>query len=83
MTRAMTPAMTPAVTRTTPGSGGVLADLRLLFGPEIDDDEIERALERAIRDLQALGTAERLLDDAGRLAQLRLDAQARRYVRTR
>ncbi len=67
---------------TMPGRVDVLADLRLLFGPELDDRQIERTLDSAIGDLQTIGTADRLLDEAGRLAQLRLDAQARRSVRT-
>jgi hypothetical protein len=83
MEAGLTYAITPDTTRTMPGRVGVLADLRLLFGPEIDEDEIEHALELAICDLQAIVTTDRLLDEAGRLAQLRLDALAQRDVRTR
>lgn len=68
---------------TMPGRIGVLADLRLFFGPELDDRDIERALDSAIGDLQVIGTVDPLLDEAGRLAQLRLDAKARRYAHTR
>lgn len=61
---------------TLPDHAGVVADLRLLFGPEIEDFEIERALHRAMDDLRLSYPPSELLEHAKRLAEIQLDAQA-------
>jgi len=60
---------------TLPDHTNVIADLRLLFGPEIEDIEIERALHRAMDDLRSSFPPSELLDHAKRLAEIQLDAQ--------
>jgi hypothetical protein len=60
---------------TLPDHTNVIADLRLLFGPEIEDIEIERALHRAMDDLRSTYPPSELLDHAKRLAEIQLDAQ--------
>ena len=61
---------------TLPDHTGVVADLRLLFGPEIEDIEIERALHRAMDDLRSSFPPSELLPHAKRLAEVQLDALA-------
>ena len=61
---------------TLPDHSGVIADLRLLFGPEIEDIEIERALHRAMDDLRSSYPPSELLEHAKRLAEIQLDALA-------
>ncbi|HEY2296666.1 MAG TPA: hypothetical protein VGH43_02970 [Jatrophihabitans sp.] len=64
-------------TATYPEHATVTAEIRLFFGPEIEDDEIEFAVRLALEDLRVLVAPDHLLESARRLAMVRLDSAAR------
>jgi hypothetical protein len=70
-------------TATHPEHAAVTAEIRLFFGPEIGDDEIEFALRLALDDLRVLVAPDHLLEAARRLAMVRLDSAARAVRRSR
>lgn len=63
-----------SVTYSAPGPGAHNA-IRLMFGPEIADHDIERALRDAVEDLRSSVSRESLLEMAVRLAVVRLDRE--------
>ena len=62
---------------TLPDHAAPVAEIRLFFGPEIDDETIEITVREALDDLRALVSPDQLLDAARRLAMVRLDTLAR------
>jgi hypothetical protein len=68
---------------TLPDHSAVVAEIRLLFGPDIDDQTIEVTVCVALDDLSPLVSPDHLLDAARRLAMVRLDALALRRPATR
>ena len=69
-------------TMTLPEHATVAAEIRLFFGPEIEDDTIEFAMRLALDDLRTLVAPDQLLEAARRLAMVRLDALERSLSHT-
>ena len=62
------------MTYSAPRSGAHDA-IRLMFGPEVADHDIERALRDAVEDLRGSVACGRLVEMAVRLAVVRLDRE--------